>query len=80
MTGIGPLEVERKIDQMIPMKSTIYENSELPRYFLAIPLAIFSTIAGATLLFAQPQKSPAITSKGTEATKVELKAKKREGT
>jgi hypothetical protein len=68
--------VERKIDQMIPMKSTIYENSEPPRYFLAIPLAIFSTLAGATLLFAQPQKSPAITSKGTEAAKMEPKAEK----
>src|SRR4029434_6543106 len=69
-------EVERKIDQMIPMKSTIHENSEPPRYFLAIPLAIFSTIAGATLLFAQPQKSPANTSKGTEAAKMEPKAEK----
>src|SRR4029453_11516779 len=60
-------EVERKKDQKIPKKTTNYENSEPPRYFLAIPLAIFSTIACATLLFTQPQKSPAITSKGTEA-------------
>src|SRR4029450_6284379 len=69
-------EVERKIDQMIPMKSTIYENSEPPRYFLAIPLAVFTPTAGPTLLSPQPQKSPANTSKGTEAAKIEPKAEK----